>query len=225
MKYCKRCKIKTNEAQNHCPLCYNELEACDELDFDSLYPKRVENDKSQMTDYFLTRLFSVISISIVCICAFINFVTYSGSLWSLLVLSCIIYLWILIDHTIIGKSSTFEKILYQLIGIIAILSCTDLISGGGYWLLDIVVPSLSLAVAFALIMISLCSKKRQNYVLSFFLFYVILLLVPIITLSCHLLHYELLMQINLLCLILAILGTFIFAFKTLKTEISKKFHL
>ena len=225
MKYCKRCKIKTSDEQTSCPLCYNELELINEERLTSFYPKRKQDEKLKHSEYFLTKLFTVISFCIVAIAGFINFLTYSGSVWSLLIAACVIYLWILIAHTIISKSSVFEKIIYQIIGLTAVLTSTDVISGGGDWLINFVVPSLSIALTLVLVMITFCSRKRKNYTLSFFLIYLLLILVPIITLAFKMLRFELLMQIDLLLLILVIVGNLILGFKTLKSEISKKFHL
>ena len=225
MKYCKRCKIKTSDEQTSCPLCYNELESINEERLTSFYPKRKQDEKLKHSEYFLVKLFTVISFCIVAIAGFINFLTYTGSVWSLLIAACVIYLWILIAHTIISKSSVFEKVMYQIIGLTAVLTSTEVISGGGDWLINFVVPSLSITLTIVLVMITFCSSKRKNYTLSFFLIYLLLILVPIITLAFKMLRFKLLMQINLLLLILVIVGTLILGFKTLKSEISKKFHL
>lgn len=225
MKYCKRCKIKTSDEQTSCPLCYNELEKINDEQISSFYPKRKQDEKLKHSEYFLTKLFTVISICVLAICAFVNFLTYAGSVWSLLIAACVVYLWILIAHTIISKSSVFEKIIYQIIGITAVLTSTDVISGGGDWLINFVIPSLSITITLVLVMITFCSRKRKNYTLSFFLIYLLLLIVPIVTLVFKMLRFELLMQINLLLLILVIVGNLILGFKTLKSEISKKFHI
>lgn len=225
MKYCKRCKIKTNDEQTSCPLCYNELEKLDDENFTSFYPKRKENEKHSQRTYFATRIFTFISLAIVIICAFINFLTYAGSVWSILVASCIVYLWILISHTILSKSSAFEKIIYQIIGVASILLSTEVVAGESPVLINYIVPSLSTVAVVVLAMINMISRKRKSFTLSFFIIYILLSLIPIITLAFKLLEYKLLMQINLLLLIITITGTLILGYKTIKSEISKKFHL
>ena len=225
MKYCKRCKIQTSDEQLSCPLCYNELEKINDENITSFYPKRKEDEKLKHSEYFLTKLFTVISICIVATCIFINVLTFTGSVWSLLIAACVVYLWILIAHTIISKSSVFEKIMYQIIGLTAVLTSTDVISGGGDWLINFVVPSLSITLTLVLVMISFCSSKRNRYALSFFLIYLLLIIVPIVTLAFKIVRFKLIMQINLFILILVIIGTLIFGGKTIKNEISRKFHL
>ena len=135
------------------------------------------------------------------------------------------YLWILISHTILSKSSAFEKIIYQIIGVASILISTEVVAGESPVLINYIVPSLSTVAVVVLAMINMISRKRKSFTLSFFIIYILLSLIPIITLAFKLLEYKLLMQINLLLLIITITGTLILGYKTIKSEISKKFHL
>lgn len=227
MKHCKHCNIDTNSSQRYCPLCFNDLDEIEDSEQTTeLYLTRKNKDRTFKTKYFLLRLFAFISISAIVICAFINFMTYdkTGILWSIIVAVSILYVWILISHTILSSRSVFEKIFFQLLGIMAILVSSNLISGGN-WLLNYVIPSVAIATAFVLTMITLVSKNRSIYVSTFLVIYILLFILSIVLVYAKFDNFKLLNQINMIYCALAILGSLIFGFKTIKNDITKKFHM
>lgn len=227
MKHCKHCNIDTHTTQNYCPLCFNDLDEVEgKTQQTQLYLTAVKKDKTIKTKYFLYRLFLFLTISAIVICGFINFVTYekSGSLWSMIVAVSLVYVWIFIAHLILSSRSIFEKILFQLIGIAAILITTNVVAGGN-WLLNYVVPAVALTASIVMVMITLISKDRNNYVSTFFAIHILLLVLSLVLVLAKFDDFKLINQINAIFCGLAIFGTLVFGFKTLKSDISKKFHL
>lgn len=227
MKHCNKCNIDTDSKQKYCPLCYNDLESTNTKNTSpEFYLTRTTADKTFKTRYFLFKLFLFLTISIGAICAFINFLTYeqSGVLWSLIVFASLLYVWILVGHSILSDRSMFEKIFFQFVGILAILLSSNLIAGGD-WLIKYVLPSVAITVATVMIMITLITKKRTNYVSTFFVVYILLFVLSLVMVLAKFDTFKLLNQINLCLCGLAIFGTLVFGFKTLRADASRKFHI
>ncbi len=224
MKHCKYCNVDVKTSEKYCPLCYNVLdgEGDNAVDF---YQKRQEDDKTHKISYTLYKIFFLITLAVLATCIFINVLTYNGVIWCTLVGFSMLYIWILIAHTILSKRSVFEKIFFQLAGIIAIVViCNDISKGD--WLLNYVLPSIQLVTAFCLIFVSLVMKNRYKVVLPFFLMYILLLITSIILICVPGADtFGILSEINLILCGLAIVGTLVFGHKTLRTEFAKKFHL
>lgn len=225
MKHCKYCNVDVSTTENYCPLCYNTLEGENNGTID-FYQKRRENETKHKTRYLIYKIFLLISIAIISTCIFINVITYESAptLWSLLVGVCVVYLWILVPHTIISKRSIFEKILFELIGAISIVYVCNILSNGT-WLVEYVLPSMQIATVGVLSMIQLISKEKYRYIFPFFFIYAILFVTSIIMVATKVDTFGLINEINMILSGIAIVGTLIFGHKTLKTEISKKFHL
>ena len=123
MKHCNNCNIDVNSDSSFCPLCYNNLETKDAMESTPLYELCEKKPRSDVKTYFITRLFTLFSLIIIGGCLFINFIV-KGKPWSLIVVSSILYLWVLIRHTIMSLRNTFEKVFLQLCGIALILIST-----------------------------------------------------------------------------------------------------
>lgn len=223
MKHCKYCNVDVDTNEKYCPLCYNNLEG-ENKKTKEFYLKRTENDKTQKTSYLISKIFLLITLASSAICLFINFVTDKTVLWSILVIICIIYIWILVAHTILSKRSIFEKILFQLAGIISIVVATNNIAKGP-WLLNYVIPSIVLAASTILTFILFVTKKRAKLLSSFFLVYLLLFLTSLILVLVKADEFKLVNEINMITCGITIVGILLFGFKILKSDFSRKFHL
>ena len=226
MKHCNKCNIDTDSKQKYCPLCYNDLEETNQKTNSEFYLTRTSSDKTLKTRYFIFKLFLFLTISIAGVCFFINFLTYDNSpvWWCLVVMASLVYVWILVGHNILSDRSMFEKIFFQFVGILAILLSSNLIAGGD-WLIKYVLPSIAITAATVMIMITLITKKRANFISTFFVVYVLLFILSLVMVLAKFDTFKLLNQINLCLCALAIFGTLVFGFKTLRADASRKFHI
>ena len=223
MKHCKICNVDVKTDKNYCPLCFNQMQG--KSTEKPLYLCNTDKRSQLKKHYLANKILLFISLVAVCICGFINFITYSGVAWSLVVLTGLVYLWILIRHAIMSNRSAFEKVFFQFVGVLAITISSYFISSGGDWLLNYVVPSIAITTSVILVMITLCNKRRKNFLMGFLVIYFLLLTLSIVLLACKFDTFKVLNEINLLVTSLAILGTLFFGFKTIKNELSKKLHL
>ena len=231
MKYCKNCKIKVDADRNYCPLCFRETidDGCDSVKDEYPFEERKRNETFSKNNSFVLRLFIFMSICAVSICGIINYLTTSNFTWSLLVFASILYIWVLVCHTITSRRGAFEKVFMQLIAIMFILwTCENIsITKEQHWLANYVFPSISMATVATLLMITFI-RKDKSWILAFVSIIIILTAVSLVFLFYHIGHSQqffLLSVINIVFCILSLLGYFTFGYNVIKTEFFKKFHL
>ena len=224
MKYCKNCKVKIDGERNYCPLCFREVESIDDKTSTPLFSERKTNETNVQRGLFVTKLFVFMSVCAISICLLVNYFTGFKSLWSLSVVSGITYVWILISHTIISRRGIFEKVLFQLLGIMFILWTSELISVGHTWLPNYVFPSVSLCTICSLLMITFI-RKDKSWILSFLTITFILSVVSLVIMIRQPDEFMLLNLINVVLGGLSVLGYFTFGFNAIKQEFLKNFHL
>ena len=224
MKKCKVCNVDVATDKDYCPLCYNDLENGSEEY--TLTEQKTKNIKAKNTGMFLVRMFLFLSIATIAVCLFVNIKTSTKYLWSLIVIVSITYVWILVAHTIISKRSVFEKIAFQLLGVIAIIGTAYGLSPTATenWLVCYVLPSVSMLAVLVLVMISLISRERKRYLLSFLAVYIALIILAIV-LVCTVDSFKTINHICLLTTSIAAGGTLLLGYKYIHKEFVKVFHL
>lgn len=225
MKHCHICKVDVEDGK-YCPLCYNQLEnIAESKTIVPYYKHKDKNETFEKKSYFFARVLLFLSLASVGTCVFVNVLT-KGSAWSVLVALCVLYVWLLVGHTIISRRSVFEKILFQVLNIVGILISTNSLAGGGKWLINYVLPSVAIVTTSVLIMISLISRKhRGQFLLSFLAIYLLSMIMSIVFLACKYDTFKILNQINMFYSILTIVGTLLLGYRIIKNEGRKKLHL
>ena len=115
MKHCKHCNVDVNDTKDYCPLCFNRLEG-ERDERPALYLERENNNRGRKNSHILRNIFLFLAICTLIVCTFVDYQT-GWSRWSVIVDFSILYVWILVAHTIISRRSAFEKIFFQLIGL------------------------------------------------------------------------------------------------------------
>lgn len=224
MKYCSNCKVKIDGERNHCPLCFREIkEISDEKTLEYPFAERKKNENYQRNNSFVLKLFIFMSICAISICFLVNMLLPNSPSWWLVVLGGIVYVWVLIAHTIISRRNVFERILAQLVAITFLLWTCEFITEDTSWLMNYVFPSISMCTVFAMLMITFI-RKDKSWLLSFVAIIIILTIVSIISLL-YLEDYHLLNIINIAFSGLTLLGFFTFGYQSIRQEFLKKFHL
>lgn len=223
MKHCSICKVEVDTSQEYCPLCYNHLAEIEPKTTPEMFVMS-KKEKPMKAKVMVAKIFLFISIAAILACVYINIATKTIA-WSAVVCLSILYLWILVAHTIISRDTPFRKVLFQLIAVAALLIATNQIFSSNDWLTNYVFPSISMLVTVILTMITLCSKKRKKYLFSFFSIFLILLVISILFIVLKLDTFKLLNTINLMFQSIIIFAFILFGGKTLLSEASRKFHL
>lgn len=226
MKYCSRCKINVDGKQTHCPLCFRELSEITNGESERKTPifiERTKNENFTSNTSFLTKFFVFTSICIVTVCALLNAMLTPEIHWAVLVFACVVYLWVLIAHTIISRRSVFEKFLFEILALLFILVASEDVSQDKFWVQSYVFPSIAMGAELVVLMITFI-RKDKSWILSFASISILLLISNVLNLI-YLDKYYILSIISIIFSSLSILGYFIFGFNQIKQEFSKKFHL
>ena len=115
----------------------------------------------------IVKIFLILSVAIIATCMFINVQTETLP-WSVTVSLVIVYLWVLVAHTIMSHNSTFDKVFFELSAICAFLISIDLVFSSTRWFTHYVYPSLSVASTITLSIMLLCKRKKKEWAFSFF---------------------------------------------------------
>ncbi len=223
MKHCEICKVEIDTHNDICPLCYNKLIETQKKTTPELFELKTKEKRTHKR-VMVAKIFMLISIFVVLSCAFINYQT-KGPAWSIVVLMSVIWLWVLIAHTIMNRDTPFKKIFFELVSVSALLLVTNYIFSSNSWLVFYVYPSMSMAVSIVLSFIVMCSKKRKKVLYSFFAIEFLLLLVSVIFLVFKLDDFMILNQINIFFIVIVEIAYLIFGWKLIKEEFIRKFHI
>lgn len=222
MKKCSKCNVTVNTEYKTCPLCFNELtEVGGEVN--ELFKHR-ETEKKHSQKQMLTKIFLFVSIIAIVACTTINLMTKLFPLWSLVVIVGTVYIWVLVAHTIISKRNIFEKLVLQIGTLIGLLFVCQWIADGRLWMVDYVIPSMSIVIMLVLFVLSLSLKNHQGLV-SFFITNIILTVLSGVLLLCKVPSFVLLNVITCILGGVAFVGVLLFSSSALKNEFSKKFHV
>lgn len=234
MKECPRCKVHILTNRMTCPLCTAVLKPSSKET--SLVPSKFPPYKPSdaIKRNFVLRLLLFISIVIGGVSLLVNLLLIETGLWSLIVISGIIYLWILIKYTIMTNYNISLRLLFQAIAVtifvFAIERFIPLLTKepmGTHWALEYVMPFVMIATSLAItILIFIRPLKYREYV--FYLFCMSILgFIPIIFYLLKLIEPHGFIP-SLICAaysVITLLGMFFFGDRTTKDELIKRFHV
>lgn len=234
MKECPRCQVQILTNRMTCPLCTAVLKTSSkEATFKpSKFPPYMSSDAIKRN--FVLRLLLFISIVVGGISLLINLLLIETGLWSLVVISGIIYLWILIKYTIMTNYNISLRLLFQAIAVtifvFAIERFIPLLTkepASRRWSLEYVMPFVMIATSLSITMlIFIRPLKYREYV--FYLFCMSILgFIPLIF------HFLKLIEPHgyipsLICAaysVVTLLGMFFFGDRATKDELIKRFHV
>ena len=221
MKYCEHCKANINTNKKYCPLCYNEIDGEDKAVL--VYKTKDMQEKTKKNKYLAQKILLYISLCAVIVCLTVNLLTQTSVLWSLIVAASILYVWILVRHTIISRRNIFEKLSFQILGILAIIFLSYKISGGGNWFWNYVTPSVCILTVVTIFILWLSCKSE--HLCSFFLLSLIMLVASTVFIFTKLDTFAILNIVSMVMDALVILGILIFNFKGLKRSFMKNFNI
>ncbi|MDD3243596.1 MAG: DUF6320 domain-containing protein [Eubacteriales bacterium] len=229
MKYCERCGVAVNTPRTKCPLCYGDLTG--EAAQEEQYPQPVGHVPEKRRYNVVARIFFFLSILFGAACLITNFLTDRfQSLWSVLVVVGMLYIWLLVRYVIIGRVNIARRLMAQLMGsIVFVLFLEWFITGGVVhgWAFTYAIPAMNVAATTAITMI-ICIRflKWTSYTLYQFITALMGLLPLVFWLvgwvqpgvwwpSLASAFYSL----------ATLIGMFIFADRKYKNELLRRFHL
>ncbi len=222
MKRCKKCNVNILDDTVTCPLCKSILEGDTESkNYIKLYPD-VDFDTGKYRK--LKKIFIFI-LAVICIAlGFINYITYSGFIWSIIAVSGVIYFGVTVTYSIMNNANIASKILVQTIGAGILVIVIDNVLGYTGWSVNYVIPS---TIIFANLSIILCMIVNRMNWQSYFMYQIAITFfsfIPPILFWIGIIDKPFLAIFTTCISILILIGTIIFGDKSVKNELIRRFN-
>ena len=238
MSYCVKCNLFVNTDSRKCPLCYSIL-SCSEAGRagantgESLidgasedYNRYPELESGPEYRYnFVVRLLLLLSIASGSTSLLVNILTYSGTLWSLIVVSTILFLWVAVAYPLLRKKDAVHFIVIDVICTPVFLYIIQATTHSNGWVLDIVTPFLFISATLAVTFI-ICLKRMKWREYSLYQTIVVALgFLPVIFYVSGLVAIIWPSIVSAFYSFLTLTGMLIFVKKKYKDELIKRFHV
>ncbi|WRS26159.1 DUF6320 domain-containing protein [Oscillospiraceae bacterium MB08-C2-2] len=222
MKYCNKCKVEVDGMVERCPLCYAPLIQQNNQPESQPYP--VLEDLSQRYN-IAVRIALLLSLTAGAVCLIINIITFRTVWWSFIVISNILYIWAAVYTAFRKRGRIGVNIMTQFVILSLLLIAIDRSTGSVNWSLNYVVPLLAITASLSNTIIIIFKRMAFRDFFIYFFITALLGFVPIILMAFQ--------QVSVLWPSLtaalysgiSLVGMFILADKTTKTELKKRFHI
>lgn len=221
MKTCKRCNVKVLDNTNICPLCRTVLTDFDGNTARNIYPYVDANLRKYN---FITRFFLFLSIIVGIASVAINYLTYSGIMWSVLVVASILYAWAAIIHSIKHHINVASKILVQVVFGSIFVIIGDFVLGYSGWAVNYVIPNLFSVANIAVLIIIIINRMNWHNYVMYQLAIAFLGFLPIVLYLFRIIDKPLITIIATVISSMTLLVTFVFGDKTVRSELKRRFH-
>ena len=219
MKRCKRCDVEIMDDTSVCPLCNSVLEG--EEKGENTYPSII----TELQRFVLLRkifYFTVLVIGSVSV--LINYLTFNGLYWSVIVLAGIAYCIFTVSYTAMHRTNLGAKVIWQALGIIALTVVIDIVTGYTGWSIRYAVPGLLLLCDLALvIMMIVNSASWQGYFMCQ-IAVTVLSILPLIGAALGYVDNMVIAMITCGISFLVLAGIVIFWDRKVKNELKRRFH-
>jgi hypothetical protein len=173
--YCDECKIKIDGKTSVCPLCHKKI-----VNDQEKYAFPIPAPKAKARSFFLL-IYSLISIAIIITSLAINIINSEKILWSIIVITALVYIFLAIRYTIIAQSHFRQRLLGQTVFLTIVFYVVKLVIGGNDWIFTLCLPALYIT---SIIMLSTHLLKftryaKKNVIICYIIG--ILGLIPVIT--------------------------------------------
>ncbi len=222
MKRCRRCQVNILDETHTCPLCRRVLEY-DEMNEEStrMYPN-VEFDIGKYNK--IKRIFLFILTVVSVVLGFINYITYSGVIWSLIAVVGIIYFGVTVNYSIMNNANLASKILVQTIGAGILVVVVDNVTGYIGWSVNYAVPAMILFANLAIVLLMIVNPMNWQSYFMYQIAITIFSFIPLILFWVKLIDRPFLAILTSGISILILIGTIVFGDRSVKNELIRRFN-
>lgn len=223
MRYCEACKVQVDNPLEYCPLCCHTLTAYDNCPESESYP---DYQGAARRYNLLLRILLMLSLTAGTTCLVINLLTKHSFLWSLIVISNILYMWIAIPIALRRRHSVGFKIMAQAFLLSALVVVVDLVIGhNSSWAYDYVLPFLFSTATLTITVISIVKRVKLREFILYFILIALLGFVPLLLMAVGLVRVSWPSLVSALYAGLSLISLFVFADNATKIELKKRFHI
>ncbi|QQK76494.1 hypothetical protein HUG15_13570 [Salicibibacter cibarius] len=217
MHRCSNCGVWT--AHRNCPLCKRQL--TDRIASLNMYPPYQSDAKYRNLKQ---RVFLFIAIFIISSSLLINLLTTPDQLWVFYIVGPVLYALLFINHTILSKAHVGSKIIFQVLALSAMLVVIDVAGGSTRWSIHYVIPFLVILATLMVTIIILRKPMKWREYLGYMMTMIFLGFIPVLLFLSALSYVLWPSAVTALYALLTFIGMGLFANKTMKNEIVRRFH-
>lgn len=222
MKRCKHCQVDILDDTFTCPLCKRVLSGDEEgMPDRSMYPE-VDFDKKKFSG--IKNGFFLLAGLLVLIMILINYLTYNGFLWSVIVMASVIYLVMTVSYSVIHHANPAAKIVVETVGGGILVVIIDYLTGKSGWSMDYVIPGLILIADLAIIVLMIVNRMNWYSYVMYQVIITVLSLIPLILFFTGYVRHPLVVFISSGISVLIVIITMTFGDKNGKNELMRRFH-
>lgn len=202
-----------------CPLCSSVLEG--EEQGENIYPEMM----AELHKFVLLRkIFYFTLLVIGSVSILVNYVTFRGTYWSVIVLAGIGYCLFTVSYTVMHRTNLGAKVIWQAAGIIAFTVVTDVVTGYTGWSIRYALPGLLLLADLALVVMMIVNSSRWQGYFMCQIVVTILSLIPVVAAAFGFVDNMLIAIITCGISFLVLAGIIIFWDRRVKNELKRRFH-
>lgn len=222
MKYCKKCGVTVANPVVACPLCYAHVEQYDSQPELPSYPPVLQRAERYN---LVRRILVLLSLMVSVICVTINALTFEKTWWSLIVVGNVVYMWVAIGTAMRRRSKLGYNLLIQVISLAALLVLIDRVSGRSNWALNYVVPFLLVTGTISISIITIVRRMDSRSFILYLFLTALLGFVPLLLLAVGLVTVLWPSLTAALYSGFSLVSLFVFADRSTKQELKRRFHL
>ncbi len=220
MKRCKRCDILVMDDTSLCPLCDSVLEG-DEPGVNT-YP-RLEEEFHRFVLFRKVVYFILLAAAVLSV--LINYLTFHGVYWSVIVLAAIGYALFTISYTVMNRTNLGAKVIWQAAGILILTWVIDMVTGYKGWSIRYAIPvMLLLADGMLIVMMIFDTIRWQGYFMCQ-IAVTLLSIIPVVLAVLKVVDNLDLAIITCVIIWLVLAATIIFGGRKVKNELQRRFHI
>lgn len=221
MNKCKNCNVYVYESERRCPLCRGVMEDFGETIVEYPKYKNIIREKSPLRNVPL-----FVASTTIIICGYINIFTHDSGevIWSIIVAAAALFALAMFNVAKARTKYHGSKVVYSFLLISFLVVTIDFTLGMTFWSTNYVVPFLTIGTIIYLTILALGSKK---YFSEYFGYILTVIAIDILLTVCDLLIFDNRTWgafATLISSVIIAIGLYLFADKSLKNELKKRFH-
>lgn len=220
MSKCKQCNVEIVDESLVCPLCNSVLEQQDGSE--DKYPDIRFKTRRMM---LIVRIYLFVTILTSVLVAGINYATYQGSLWSLIVIAALFYLYLTLRFAVMADTGYKAKIIVLTIVAIGLVILIDFVLGYDGWSVNYVIPGAILLVDAGIVLLMMINWRNWQSYLLFQIFMIGCSTIPLILIMAGIVTQQMLSLIAFGCSVFLFLGTVIIGDRRARVELKRRFHV
>lgn len=155
----------------------------------------------------------------------INYVTYSGSLWSIIAIGLMAYTALTVEYSILRHANLASKILMQTVAAQVLLVALDHSTGYNGWSVNYGIPSTILFADLSVVFLILVNRMNWQSYFMYQIAITVFSFIPLILWAAGLLTRPFLALFTVTVTVIILAVTIVLGDRSVKTELKRRFHV